>query len=462
MSTKTDELAARMRGEVIRPGDEGYEQARRVWNGMIDLHPAVIAKCVGTADVIAALDHARRNGLPMTARGGGHGVAGKAVCDGGVVIDLSAMDDVHVDHASRTARVGAGATWSQVDRETQAFGLAVTGGADSRTGVAGLTLGGGVGWLARRHGLTIDSLHSAEVVLADGRVVTASAHDHPDLYWALRGGGGNFGIVTSFEFRLHEVGPEVGTLQAFYPMSQAAQALTSYRAYMTAASDEVTCYAMFITVPSVEPFPEAEHGETTLGLFACHAGELGDGERDLTPLTEMGDPMFSVLAPMPYVALQSTFDAGTPDGGRYYWKAAYVDDLSDELISTLVQRIHPLPGAYSSVAFEPMGGAIGKVGVSATAFAHRDARFGILVSPGWADAADDEAGMAWARSLFTTISSHGSTGVYSNYMNRDEGDRIDEAWATNRARLLEVKRTYDPEGVFHGNVDIGGHGAETR
>jgi len=443
-----------MRGEVVEPGDADYERARRVWNGMIDRRPALIARCAGTADVIAALEYARRSGLPVTARGGGHGVAGKAVCDGGVVIDLSKMDDVHVDHRAKTARVGPGATWGQVDRETQAFGLAVTGGVDSRTGVAGLTLGGGVGHLARAIGLTIDNLISAEVVLADGQVVTASADDHPDLYWALRGGGGNFGIVTSFEFRLHEVGPEVMTAQVFYPMEQAAGVLASYREFMLAAPDEVSCYALFINVPPVEPFLEEDHGKTTLALVGSYAGDIDAGEEALAPLTVIGSSMLSVLVPMPYATLQSSFDAGAPEGGRYYWKATYLDELSDELISVLAERVDPLPGPYSNVFVEPMGGAISQVGASTTAFAHRDAVFGLGISSGWDDPANDDSGVDWTRSLYSAIASYGCGGVYANYVDRDEEDRLGEAWGANQSRLREIKQTYDPDGVFHGNVDI--------
>jgi FAD/FMN-containing dehydrogenase len=452
--TRSDALAARMRGKTILPDDAEYEVARRVWNGMIDKRPAVIARCAGTADVIAALEYARSNDLPVTARGGGHGVAGKGTCDGGVVIDLGDMDGVEVDHRNRTARVGAGATWSHVDRETQAFGLAVTGGVDSRTGVAGLALGGGIGYLSRAFGLTADNLISAEVVLADGRLVTASADENEDLYWALRGGGGNFGIVTSFQFRLHEVGPEVMTVQAFYPMSQAAGVLAGYRDFMNAAPDEVACFALFINVPPVEPFPESEYGNTTLALVGCHAGDMAEGEAVLSPLVGLGEPMFSVVAPMPYATLQSSFDAGAPDGERYYWKAAYLDDLSDELIATMVERVHPLPGPYSNVFVEPMAGAVSRVEPEATAFPHRSARFGFGISAGWADPADDERAMAWTRALYEAVAPHASKRVYTNYVDRDEGDRLDEAWGENRARLAKVKAKYDPDNVFECNVPI--------
>lgn len=456
ISTGSSDITLPVRGEVIRPEDAAYEEERRVWNGMIDRHPALIARCAGVADVIAALDYGRSNGLPVTARGGGHGVSGKAVVDGGVVIDLAEMDDVRVDHRAKTARVGAGATWSQVDKETQAFGLAVTGGVDSRTGVAGLTLGGGVGHLARAIGLTIDNLLSAEVVLADGQVVTASTQENTDLHWALRGGGGNFGIVASFEFRLHQIGPEVMTAQAFYPMEQAKGVLTSYREFMRAAPDEVSCYALFINVPPVEPFPEKDHGKTTLALVGSYAGDVEFGEHALAPLTEIGPSMLSVLAPMPYATLQSSFDEGAPEGERYYWKATYLDGLPDELISILAERVDPLPGAYSNVFIEPMGGAISQVETSATAFAHRDAVFGLGISSGWADPGHDDAGVAWTRDLYSAIAPYGAGKAYINYVDRDEADRVGEAWGANEPRLQELKQTYDPDGVFHGNVDVEG------
>jgi FAD/FMN-containing dehydrogenase len=448
------DLAGIVRGRVITPDSADYDAARRVWNGMIDRRPALIVECAGAADVVAALEFARREGLPIAARGGGHGVAGKAVVDDGVVIDLSEMDGVHVDPKARTARVGAGATWSQVDRESQAFGLAVTGGVDSRTGVAGLTLGGGIGHLARAHGLTIDSLLSAEVVLADGRVVTASDGDHPDLFWALRGGGGNFGVVTSFEFRLQEVGPEVMTAQVFHPMEGAAEAVAFYREFMAGAPDEVGCFALFVNVPPVEPFPADQHGRTCLALVACHAGDLDEGEEILRPMGSFGSPMLSVVAPMPYVTLQSSFDAGAPDGGRYYWKATYLDEISDDLIATVVGGVESLPGPYSNVFFEPLGGAVSRVDSSATAFPHRGAGFGLGLSTGWEDPAADGAAMAWTRDLYEAVAVHGSGGAYSNYLDHDDAGLTGAAWGPNYPRLQQVKAAYDPEDLFHGNVEI--------
>jgi FAD/FMN-containing dehydrogenase len=449
-----DQLADRLRGDLLLRDDPDFDRARRVWNGMVDRHPALIVRCLGTADVVAAIDHARRHDLPLSVRGGGHGVAGKAVVDGGVMIDLSRLDAVHVDATARTVRVGPGATWGQVDHETQAFGLATTGGVDSRTGVAGLTLGGGIGYLARRCGLTIDNLRSAEVVLADGRIVTASADEHADLHWALRGGGGNFGVVTAFELDLHDLGPEVMTAQVFLPMEDAADGLRAYRDFQLAASDEVACFALFVNVPPVEPFPAEQHGQTALALVACHAGSLEGAEEQLAPLATFGEPLLAVVAPMPYTALQSSFDAGAPDGGRYYWKAQYLDDLDDGLIETLVSRVSPLPGPYSNVFLEPLGGAVARVEPSATAFPHRGARFGIGISSGWQDAAEDERAIAWTRALHEDLIPYASGGVYTNYLDRDDGDRVGSAYGMNLERLQAVKATYDPEGHFRGNAEI--------
>jgi FAD/FMN-containing dehydrogenase len=445
----TDGLRSALRGRLIAPDDEGYEEERKVWNGMIDRRPALIVKCEGTADVITCLDFARSNDLPITVRGGGHSVAGKAVQDGAMLIDLSNMRAVDVDRKHQTARVGAGATWGVVDHETQAFGLAVTGGVDSRTGVAGLTLGGGVGYLARPYGLSIDHLLSAEVVLADGSTVIASEDDHPDLFWALRGGGGNFGVVTAFEFRLNYVGPEVMTAQVFHTLDGAAEALSFFRDYMSAAPDPVGCYALFIKMPQVEPFPEELHGQTTLALVACHPGGLEEGEADLAPLANFGTPVLSVLAPMPYTALQSSFDAAAPDGGRYYWKAQYMDDLSDEAIATMVDMVDPLPGPYSNVFIEALEGAVARVDPAATAFPHRSAPFSFGISSGWADPAQDDAAISWTRRLYDRMTPFSSGGVYSNYVDRDETDRVVGAYGANLRRLQKVKAKYDPDNRFN-------------
>lgn len=443
----TSGLEAALRGTLITPADPEYDEARKVWNGMIDRRPSLIAMCEGTADVIACIDYARTADTPITVRGGGHSVAGKAVADDALLIDLSRMRSVQVDTRTKTARVGAGATWGVVDHETQAFGLAVTGGVDSRTGIGGLTLGGGIGYLARPFGLTIDHLIGAEVVLADGRLVNAAAEEHSDLLWALRGGGGNCGVVTAFEYRLNEVGPEVMHTQMYLPMDQAAAGLTHYRDFMAESSEMVSCFALFINTPPVEPFPEDQYGTTCLALVAMHAGSMEEGEEALKPLAEFGSPMLSVLAPISYATLQSSFDAGAPDGGRYYWKAQYLKGLSDQFIDALVGRVDPLPGPFSNVFIEPLGGAVSRVDPTATAFPHRDVEFGMGISSGWESANDDEASIAWTRGLHDDLLQFGTGGVYINYVDHDE-DRKTAAYGKNLRRLAEIAARYDPGGMF--------------
>lgn len=443
----TSALKTHLRGTLMTADHAEFDEARKVWNGMIDRRPSLIAMCEGTADVIACIDYARETGIPVTIRGGGHSVAGKAVADDALLIDLCRMRSVQVDPQAKTARVGAGATWGVVDHETQAFGLAVTGGVDSRTGVAGLTLGGGIGYLARPFGLTIDHLIGAEVVLADGRIVDAGDGGHADLLWALRGGGGNCGVVTSFEYRLNQVGPELMHAQVFLPMDQAADGLAFYRDFMADSSELVSCFALFINTPPVEPFPEEKHGAPCLALVACHAGSLEDGEKALGPLAGFGSPMLSVLAPIPYATLQASFDAGAPDGGRYFWKAQYLKGLTDDFIEILVDRIDPLPGLFSNVFIEPLGGAVSRVDPTATAFPHRDVEFGFGISSGWESPDDDETSIEWTRSLHDELLRFGTGGVYINYVDRDE-DRADDAYGRNLVRLGEIGDRYDPEGMF--------------
>lgn len=454
VTSSVNRLASAIRGRVIAPGETDYDRERRVWNGMIDRHPQLIVKCRGTADVIAALDHAASHDIPFTVRGGGHSVAGRSVADDAMLIDLSPMQSVSVDVAAKTARVEAGATWGLVDHETQAFGLAVTGGVDSRTGVAGLTLGGGVGYLARPFGLTIDHLLSAEVVLADGRAVVANERQNPDLYWALRGGGGNFGIVTSFEYRLEEVGPEVMTVQAFHRIEEASEALRFYRDFMLDAPDQIGCYALMINTPPVEPFPEDLFGKTILAIVGCHVGDLDQAEAELSDLRDQGSPILAVVDSMPYSTLQSSFDAGAPDGGRYYWKAQYLESLSSAAIDTIVEHTETLPGPYSNVFIEAMGGAVGRVDPTATAFPHRRHPFNFGISSGWEDPEGDEAAIAWTRALHDAMAEHGSSGVYSNYVDRDESDRVEAAYGPNLERLQRVKAEYDPGNVFDQNLNV--------
>ncbi len=442
------ELAETVSGDVIRPGDEAYESARSVWNGMIDRRPALIVRCTTAADVTASLAFARQHGLPVTVRGGGHSVAGRSIADDALLIDLGPMNGVEVDRDRRVARVGAGAVGADLDAATQEHGLATTGGTYSATGVIGLTLGGGMGFLARRFGMAVDNVMSADVVLADGSQVHASETEDPDLFWALRGGGGNFGVVTSMELRLHPVGPELAVAQAFYPWTEAVDVLRRFREFAEDAPDEVGCYALAVNVPPIPDFPEESHGTTAAALVASHAGPVADGERTLKPLTEMGSPLLAAVAPMPYATLQQSFDAGIPAHQRYYWKSAYLSGIPDEAIDAFVAHASPLPGPFSSAYFETMGGAVGRVDPAATAFPHRDAPFNLGINPGWSDAGADDAAIAWAREFADAMDPYSTGGLYANYAGQDDLDRLRAAYGGNLERLVKVKERYDPGQVF--------------
>jgi len=441
-------LAGALRGRLVQPEDNDYQEARSVWNAMIDRRPALIAQCAGVADVIQALAFAREHGVAVTVRGAGHSVAGKSASDDALMIDLGSMRWVQVDPEARVARVGPGAVGGDLDTETQVFGLATTGGTDSTTGVIGLTLGGGIGFLGRRFGLASDNLLSADVVLADGRVVRASEAQNVDLFWALRGGGGNFGVVTAIELRLHPVGPEVMVVQAFHPYEAAGAALRFYRDFTAEAPDEIGGYALAVNVPPVPGFPEAFHGKTAIALVVSHAGSLEDGEAALRPLAEFGDPMLKVMTPMPYAVLQQSFDAANPAGQRYFWKSQYLAGLPDEAIDVFVERADPLPGPFSAAWFEPLRGAAGRLDPAATAFPHRGAAYNFAISAGWTDPASDERAIGWTRAFHDAMTPYSTGGVYANYIGLDDVARLRAAFGENFDRLRQVKAKYDPEGVF--------------
>lgn len=446
-------LAARVRGELLYSTHPGYHAARRVWNGMVDRRPGVIVRCRGVADVKAALDVVREYHLVFAVRAGGHSVAGKSVCDGGVMIDLSPMNGVRVDPIARTARAGAGATWGDFDHETQAFGLATTGGLISSTGVAGLTLGGGIGYLTRTHGLACDNLLSLDVVTAAGEFVRASETENADLFWACRGGGGNFGVVTALEFRLHEVGPAVAVAQVFHPVEAASDVLRFYREYSAAASDETACYAMVVNVPPVAPFPVESHGKPAIALVACDSGPVEEGKARLAPLAAFGSPILGFVDAMPYTVLQSSFDAGNPKGERYYWKSMHLSGLPDDALDTVARYCADFRGDFTIVGIEPLGGAFGRVPSDATAFPHRDVPYSFGVWTGWHRPTDDEANIAWTREFHDAMTPHGA-GAYVNYLGEDEGGRVEEAYGNNWARLQEVKRRWDPDNLFRMNQNI--------
>jgi FAD/FMN-containing dehydrogenase len=438
-------LASRLRGELLRPGDAGYDAARRLWNAMIDKRPALVARCLDAADVATAIAFAREEGLPLTVKGGGHGVAGKAVADGALTIDLSPMDEVVVDPGARTARAGGGATWGGFDAATQAHGLATTGGVIPTTGVGGLTLGGGLGMLMRRFGLACDNLLAADVVLADGRAVTASEDAHPDLFWALRGGGGNFGVVTSFAFRLHPVGPTVLGGLVVHPLAAAHEVCRFYRDFTAAAPDELTTYLGFATFPD---------GQRVVAAVAGYSGDLAEGERVLAPLRGFGRPLLDTVGPLPYVELQALFAPSYPPGLHNYWKGNFLAELTDAAIDVLVEQFAKAPSPQTAMGIEHLGGAVARVAPDATAFSERDARYSLLITPAWADPAETDRCIAWGRETWARIQPHAKESVYVNYVGLGEEDRVRAVYGANYARLAAVKARYDPDNLFRANHNI--------
>lgn len=452
-----EELADRALGPVVTPDHPGYEEARNVWNGMIDRRPAVVVRCAGTADVIRAVRFAREHDLLLAVRGGGHNVAGTGTCDGGLVVDLSAMRGVRVDPEGRTARVQGGATWRDVDHETQAYGLATPGGVYSKTGVAGLTLGGGLGWLRRKHGLACDNLVSADVVTPDGERVRASETEHPDLLWALRGGGGNFGVVTSFEFRLHEVGPEVMFAAVMYPAGRAADLLPVWRDFMEGAPDEVSGEAAFWTVPGMEAFPPEARGRDVLVVAALHCGDPRDGEQVLRPLRELAEPVLDMSAVAPYEEVQTTFDPFFPAGEqRYYWKSLRLDRLDDDVVGAIVEHASARPSPDTLVPIWHHGGAMRRVGPGETAFGDRSAPYLLSLDSTWTDPAADEENVAWTRAVWEDMQRFSTGGTYLNFPGLgEEGERLVRgAYGANFERLARVKAEYDPDNVLRVNQNV--------
>ncbi len=446
-------LRATVEGQILLPGDSGYDEARSIWNGMIDRRPGVVVRCENTDDVIAAVGFARDQGMLLSIHGGGHNVAGKAVCDDGVMIDLSRMKAVQVDAEKKIAVAEGGAQWSHFDRATQPHGLSSTGGLISSTGVAGLTLGGGIGYFTRSFGMACDNLTGADVVTADGRLVHTSESENPELLWALRGGGGNFGVVTSLEFRLHEVGPNVAVAQAFHRIEDAADMLRFHREYTANAPDEIACYALFTHVPPVEPFPADFQGQPCAVLVACSSGDIEASKERLQPIAEFGNPVVAFVDAMPYIELQQSFDAGAPHGARYYWKAHHLGGLEDGLLDTVASYCAELPGAFTIVGIEPLGGAFGRIEPGATAFPHRRIPYTFGIWTGWETPEEDEHNIAWTRRFYEDTRAH-AAGAYVNYLGEDEGGRVQEAYGANFPRLLEVKKKWDPDNLFRVNQNI--------
>jgi FAD/FMN-containing dehydrogenase len=451
-----DGLRAQLRGSLCLPGEAGYDQARTIWNAMIDRRPALVVRAAGVNDVMRAVEFARRHGLKLSIRGGGHNIAGNAVCDDGLMLDLTPMKSVRVDPVKRTARVEPGVTLGEFDRETQAFGLATPLGINSTTGIAGLTLGAGFGWISRTFGLSIDNLLSADVVMADGKLVQTSEANEPDLFWAIRGGGGNFGVVTSFEFKLHPVGPEVLSGLVIHPIAQAGELLRAYRKISAEAPDELAQWFVMRKAPPLPFLPAEWHGKEILVFAACYSGDPAKGEKAMAPLRALGKPIADVIAPHPFVAWQSILDPLLAPGMRNYWKSQSFTTLSDGAIDTMIEFAHKLPSPECELAFAQLGGAINKVAAAATAYPHRDLQYLINIHTRWGNAADDQKCVAWARGLFDALTPHATGGVYVNFMPEDEdAARVRQAaYGANYERLSRLKAKYDPENLFRVNQNI--------
>jgi FAD/FMN-containing dehydrogenase len=450
-----DALRSQIRGTVAVPGEPAYEQSRTIWNAMIDRRPAVIIRAAGAADVIRGVAFARDRHLVLAIRGGGHNIAGNAVCDDGVMIDLSLMKSVRIDPVSRIARVEPGVTLGEFDREAQAFGLATPLGINSTTGISGLTLGGGFGWLSRKFGLTVDNLLSADVVTADGRLLHASDRDNPDLFWAIRGGGGNFGVVTSFEFRLHPVGPEVLAGLIVHPIARAKELFSAYRSVMAKAPDDLTCWVVLRKAPPLPFLPKEVHGTEVFILAMCYAGKPADGRAAIAPLQALGKPIAEMVGPGPFTGWQTTFDPLLTPGARNYWKSHDFTSLSDAGFAVLLDAAMHLPTPLTELAIANLGGAINRVSKQATAYPHRDVEFVLNVHTRWTDPADDARCIKWARDLFEAATPHATGGVYVNFMPDDEGGRIRTgAYGPNYDRLVTLKRKYDPGNLFRMNQNV--------
>ena len=444
-TTAIEQLKGRLRGDLLCPGDEHYDSARTIHNGMIDRRPALIVRCVGVADVMAAVTFARSNNLVVAVRGGGHGVPGFAVCDGGLMIDLTRMKAVRVDPVGRTARAEGGATWGDFDHETQAFGLATTGGIARPTGIAGLTLGGGHGYLMRTHGLACDNLLSVDVVTADGRLLTASATEHADLFWAVRGGGGNFGVVTAFEYRLYPVSQIFGGL-LIYPITHAKDVFRFYRDFTRTAPEALGSLCNLATLPD---------GTPAAVILLGYNGSVEDGERLLRPLRECAPLLADQVGLMPYIALQSIVENFNPPGLRNYWKSNYLQDLSDGAIEVLADHYRTVPAPHTHVVIEHLGGAVSRVGADETAVDHREALYNFLIVGMWTDAAMDAQVIGWVRDLWGALQPFSSGGLYVNYEAEHDMGRVQAAYSPAKyARLVAVKTAYDPTNLFRLNQNI--------
>lgn len=442
------ELASTFSGQLLQSADAGYEEARKVHNGLVDKRPVLIARCRGVADVVDAVNLARALSLEVAVRGGGHNVAGRATVDGGLMIDLAPMKGIHVDPSARTARAQGGVTWAELNRETQLHGLAVTGGVVSSTGIAGLTLGGGLGWLMGKYGLALDSLRSVELVTAEGQVLRASQDEAADLFWAVRGGGGNFGVVTSFEYQLHPVGPTITGGLVAHPFDRARDVLRFFRDCTASLPDELTVFGGLIHAPDGS-------GAKLAAMVACHCGSLAAGETAVRPLKQFGSPVMDALGPMPYAQINGMLDAAYPRGALNYWKSSFLARLSDEAIDTMIECFARCPTPMGQLLLEHFHGAATRVGVGDTAFPHRVDGYNLLVFSEWMEPAHTDRCIAWARETYAEMEPFVASGRYVNYLGDDEtGDPIAAAYGPNYQRLREIKTKYDPNNFFHMNQNI--------
>lgn len=443
-----EQLRTQVCGELLQPSDASYDQARQIYNGMIDKRPDLILRCGGVSDVIAGVNHARQQGFPLAVRSGGHNVAGNGLSQGGLTLDMTRMNHIRVDPSALRVRAEAGALWRDLDRETHVFGLATTGGVVSSTGIAGLTLGGGIGWLMRNYGLASDNLTSVDIVTADGQLRVASEEENPDLFWAVRGGGGNFGVVTSMEFQLHPVSMVLGGMIA-HPLPAAAEVLPFYRDFCETAPDELAVFSGLLHSPDGHPI---------VGILIGYSGEdLEEGARLVAPLREFGSPVVNEVGPMPYPVLQQMIDEAFPHGMQNYWKSSFITELSDGLIDAIIERYSSAPHPLSGLVFEQMGGAVGRKPTDATAFADREAPFNLLVMGIWEDASQNEQNIEWVRDAWRDVQPWSAGTVYVNYLGPEDEERarLHEAYRDGKLeRLMQIKAQYDPENLFHVNQNI--------
>ena len=449
-----EELKGSVKGNILVPDQPDYEKARQIWNAMIDRRPAVIVQCAEADDVPPAILFARKNRLEISIRGGGHNIAGSALCDNGVTIDFSKMKNVRVDAGKRRAYVQPGATLANLDEATQAHGLATSVGINSTTGIAGLTLGGGFGWLTRKYGMTVDNLVSIDMITAEGKKIRASENDNADLFWAIRGGGGNFGVVTQFEFQLFPLGPEIVAGLIVFPFNQAKQVLTSYRQFVASAPEDLNVWVVLRKAPPLPFLPENVHGKEVVLLPIFYSGAVAEAEKLIAPLRTFGDAHGEHIGAQPYVQWQKAFDPLLTPGARNYWKSHNYTELADGALNAIIEFAGKLPSPYCEIFIAQIAGAPNRVAPNAMAYGHRDAKFVLNVHGRWEEAKDDQKCISWAREFFKASAPYASAGAYVNFMTAEESERVAGAYGSNYERLVEIKRRYDPENVFHCNQNI--------